>query len=1074
MNFSQVVSAEVTQVSKTLYIQPNFNFDYTTSLNIVNKSNINYTNTELLIEPFILDSGIDGGFSGSFLPPAKFQLNDATSSSTNDHLILSSIVEFNRKNLLSGSSVSWWRCPYFYNSSIPASRDWGLTLSIYHLNTPRTANLSFEYAGGISNYPVVPTLHSDPSLIFTKTYSDCGQTQNDNQWNFTRFGKLPLNETLLDPDLPLQTDSLEPDYNPYMWMIDNSYNITIDYSMAWFNVTAPIYPGEAYMVIWDIIDSTTSPNEAGSFWLTASDIGNNYYGKTLVSWNDRDIFEIPLDLDSSVIFQVGMGSGVTGEKLQDNIVGYNDHTAFLSNPSFESTTFKFQRDFSSSFAVEGWHTNINGICSISHNSASGRAEFDFDETGSLTSGSSGISGDLGITWAEMYYDFLTLWGTDGENAKFDITMNPIEVVDTFGSGTAFTSSLMVGLFSTTGEHSRIIIKRWAFVDAVTEVVTYDHKVGVFNSGGTWDYYPIPYEIFPTNFYLSLQSDTVTGNTIVHMYDHNNPNKIWFSCMAPSSYTGTTSIDGIYFAGAIEASTLNTDVVQDGLVAIAIDKLSVTERGDSSWSYYGGADILWSKNNFWDGFETVVPGYDGIPATLNEQALAVTHRGTGAVQAWVQQSIPVAFFDKRVFATAYYRMQNNIPSDTFITIGLSGWDGSWHSVSDSYYVRDVAWHQVSTGHLVGSFSQVRITISAWFPANSPADLNMAFFDDINIFSIDNLPKNTHEFYQEVDHTEFNAINYYSFMFPIKHAIAPDFPPYCRLDFRNSVGTIMLTKYTMPTDFYDDFIMWGIPTSDIDPAVTDVKITLINYCEDAYIFMYDRNSDFNFNDEFNTDYNYMKDVDTTSTTVKETFYSPFYSLRATEGQWINADSDFTTTYFYYVTVRFVTFRDNDVEIVSIEFHTIDVGNLEMFTMNLKSFGNVYNDAEWLAYLELRNRPDFWDVVSDWFVLLSGIGIWQYTIGKFIYKVIEFLTPLVEDLINLILEVVVLVISLIIYFLSVWIMWKFVRFWILIAEGKTEEAIMEFQSVTSSITGAVTGIATKVSSGGSRGKGGRLRGK
>ena len=130
MPYNNVVMAETIEQTKVLYIGSPRDMEYGSSLNILNNTtNQRFTNSELLVKDFTTKTGIDGGFAGSLMPPALFQTNFGKLSNKNDNLILASTVEFQEKNLLSGASESWWRCPYAWNWSISVQRNWYLDLS---------------------------------------------------------------------------------------------------------------------------------------------------------------------------------------------------------------------------------------------------------------------------------------------------------------------------------------------------------------------------------------------------------------------------------------------------------------------------------------------------------------------------------------------------------------------------------------------------------------------------------------------------------------------------------------------------------------------------------------------------------------------------------------------------------------------------------------------------------------------------------------------------------------------------------------------------------------------------------
>lgn len=1080
VHMNQVVAANVQEESRTFYIQPNPDVNYLTSLNIVNGTNNNFTNNKVLIEPFIAQSGIDGGYSGSFLPPVKFQLNDAASTDWNNHLVLSSVVEFNRKNLLSGASESWWRCPYYYNATYngveePLNQDWDLTLSIYHVNTPRTANFSFEYQTGV-NWPLVPTAESRPSLIFTRYYEDCGKTQDWKQWNFSAVGKLPTNDTLEFPDLPLQLDPGEPDYNRYMYMFDDTYNHTINYDMAWFNVTAPIYPNESYMVVWDIHDADLSDNDAGSFWLTATDIGNNYYGRTIVSWNSIDVYELPLDLDSSVIFRTGMGAGVSGTKLDyiDN-VGYLNHN-ILTNPSFEASTpsTNIQEDFSHP-PIGSWSTTQAAPWPVSEFPVINHQEtiLEFQAISTRTTGNA----------VHVNMDFNP--HGQGTCVNFDLTQKSQYWKDSSVTppDAYFTSTFHFILGDLAHQEAEFKINKWVKIpgDGLPTITHNEilHNVG----GGIWFSTMLP-ETFPENIYVSVITDPKTDapdtNFYLYIYDQDVPNSVYFADKFYSVYNGPSAEQGITLSMSSWNNVTSTNVpLHDGVSNALMgymNKIVTIEAWENMPGWVFSPTAVF-KQDFWTGFDTVVPD---MHTTSNTNCIEVIHQDSNEQTSTISQLSGLTGWDfqnRRYFVECQYSMMSVNESqnyaDSYFELKIGGVDsgGFVDYETYTYYMVDGTWHGVGSGHVDGYFEKIHIVATFYFPAtiDGAVDIKYGMVDNFKIYSInDDLAGGIIEFHQKIETQDLTNTNFMSLMIPIKQSTIPDFAPYAQLRFLNDAGTLRHRTYTLPSDFYGDFILSSIKSSELlaHPDITSVTIMLYNFCDDAYMFINDRNSDFNLNDEIWYRYNYYRksDIGDWATITEESFFSPFYSLRATEGQWVNADSSFTTTYFYYVTVRYVRFVDNDVEIISIVLDTVDAGDLEAYRFNLKSFGDVYNAKEWLAYLEVRNKqPEgAFDKIVDGLVN-SQIGQFYNAIGKFIWKVIVFLVKSLAMVMYLILEVIAFMIPILLYAISTWIIWNFTKFWILLGQNRVEEGIAVLTDVTGKITSVAVSVGSKVAKGG-----------
>jgi len=283
-----------------------------------------------------------------------------------------------------------------------------------------------------------------------------------------------------------------------------------------------------------------------------------------------------------------------------------------------------------------------------------------------------------------------------------------------------------------------------------------------------------------------------------------------------------------------------------------------------------------------------------------------------------------------------------------------------------------------------------------------------------------------------------------MLPLKQTVEPDYPPICHLYFKTSSGVTVYTWMTGPTDFYHDFIMASIKTYNLPPTVDYVMISLTNFGQGSYLFLFDKNNDFDNNNKIDYKFNYFWQYDGSSIT-DDIFMSPYYSLETTEGEWSNADSVFTTTYFYFVVVHFMEFKDNDPEVIRIIYDNVAVKDYAVYRFNMRAFGEVYTAEEWMTYLEIRSDPSFSDKIMDLFsdfaewLAQSPIGQLFGAIGKFIYEAMTFLAPILESLVNYLILIAQMFIPVLTYLVATWAMWKFMLVWTLIGSGKTEDGIM-----------------------------------
>lgn len=1096
-----VVSAEVIQQERKFFIEADNIVDYTSELNIVNGTNSDYTNFVQLVSPFMQQTGVVGGFAGSFLPPTHFILGSQEPRSTeNNNLVLSSFVKFQKKNLLSGASVSWWRCPYFYNQSVSESKDWNLKLSIYHVDMPRNVNYSFESCIAGENYPnIVPEDYAHPSLVFQRSFTDCGNIQDSFQYAIDNSFSIPVNDTLVNPELEFNDTALpsDPEYNP------RAYYTQMDYSHTWFNVTAPIYPNESYMVIWDIESAPiVDYEEAGSFWITATDIGNDGFGRTLVSWNNRTINEIPIDLDSSVIFQIGMGAGITGTKLFYDDPNYRGLNTYFANQDFDTlaSPFRLSSTFSAPLSpISGWIPYASGVeAYVFRDPEYESVKFYVNETGITDSDITGI----GLT---------SLMQTTGETLKFDITMHGatyyVDNANNENEGIIESSSLRINMVYGSLEHSDITItKRTRIVqDSVGEPdgVIYDNFLEYSNGIGLVQQFPITNSThsMPENFYLTIENDI--GYTIVSMYNKLDAREPFFirGFNTDSSGTSVHSIDlsvfisktanimDFYQLGSLHVITCNESL------AVEIYKIAGVDRIENlGWTVDGGSTergVSKVEYKYPDGFE----GSSAQSNPTSTKAFSFTSTSFLTNTKEIYQEEIVGTSSETVFFKGFYKLiQDNTPMNTwggvsyidnsYIEYTITGKSSLGGSTIATDSVRgtawDSSWHEICAS-ITGTFPVIEIKITAYFQTTGNPfiqNYRQAYCDNIELEAIRIDTANKHVFNQKVDTGNWNATNYYSLMIPFKHLIQPDFAPICFLYFKASNGAILDTVMTKPTDFYQDFILKSIRTASLNHNAVEVTIHLINFGTDSYLFLQDKNSDFFLNDKYEYKYNHFERYSSSTIFEDETFFSPHYSFSETDGEWSNADSVFTTTYFYFVVVHFVKFNDNDPEIISIKFDEVAVQDFEVYRFTLSAFGNVYTAEEWLGYLELKNRPTFQDKIVDalanlmvWMLENTLLGVMLMAIGKFIYDAVIFLAPYIEALGNLILEAFVFIVSVMIYFIATWVMWNFTKFWIYVGQDRVEEGLAELTRFTSQVTryakSGVSAIGTVATKGKSLGK-------
>ena len=79
---------------------------------------------------------------------------------------------------------------------------------------------------------------------------------------------------------------------------------------------------------------------------------------------------------------------------------------------------------------------------------------------------------------------------------------------------------------------------------------------------------------------------------------------------------------------------------------------------------------------------------------------------------------------------------------------------------------------------------------------------------------------------------------------------------------------------------------------------------------------------------------------------------------------------------------------------------------------------------------------------------------TIGKFIWDVIHFLAPYLEFAMDLFIQALIIVTTFAVFFITSFMFMKLVNFFILISQGRGEEAVEMLNITTSAIIGKISG--------------------
>ncbi len=991
-------------------------------------------------------------------------------------------------------------------------------MSIYIVDDPRNVNLTFPT--GSTNGGAIPNPESFPSLVFKKQFTNAGITDNNNQtwtnhevfipendgWNISKSNLLTDSErywlgntseerTVRDANGDnVTSDSWQGDFE--------NYN-KIHYSFGWFNVSAPIYPNETYFVIWDIVDSALGTNDACSMWVTGSDIGRNSHYRTLFAWDNTGssyngtIYEIPIDLDVSVIFRIGMGDGVTGMKLDYNDPDNQEHTTdILTDHSFEDGTVTDTDYANDMHSSSGWSYGVNNGDSGDGWAISGSGGTHlFWNLSEVTDG--GVIGDPSVDEYAYLQRTIPIHFGDGIALKTKMSFGDVRSAGNsfyesqagyqIFRNNAFGINIQDASGGSVVSDYYIWICRIAYINTNGDTV-YANEIMYGTTGTTYNRILISGDVIPKDCYIALTFDNnvfpfLTGDFNIRIYDQNNSFNPTYSARLSTPYLSAPASSLIKFMGSRRYGNVSWnrvfpfDWMYSATPSIFIDKIAFCEKEiNPAWVLAGGSyDHYYSYP--YDSFEVSTPTYKDTAPNINRNILQIDDStGTSGSHSYVlTQEVAYSIAGlRRYYANTFYQLrlndttQSTLGFDFEIRLGVSNNGGSTWSYGIGYgNTVDSSWHQKATPFVtVSNANRFKIDLKIDFPSTSAitfpnGDWKMGFIDNVTIGSIIYNPNQVaYEFSQEIDQTEFNSTNYYTIMLPLRHTVEPDFSPIITVYWKNAGGSTIGTPVESTIqDWYDDFLLMSIKTTNIPATAVETYIYLINHGEESYLFLQDRNSDGYTNTVTDYRWNHIRKFHTISPSVtyEEIFYSPYYSFKTTEGEWTNADGKFNTEYFYFVVVRFVTFTDADPEILEVKFYDVEVKDFTAFRIELSGFGRVYEDTEWLAYLEVRNRADdtFIDMIVDalgrfWSWLVnSPLGQFLInTIGKFIADILDFIIPALEWAINLFIQTLVIVLAIAIFFITTFMFWKLVMFFILLSEGRVEEALDQLNVTTSGL--------------------------
>lgn len=263
-----VLGAETRTVEGFLRLDSDSELDSNYTFNLSAENGTEHLNWNQTVQGFQNESGIDGAFTGPFMPP--LEVRGAYNLNNVETFTFCGKVRFKTEWIMSGSSESWWRVPErgpYYGDNV--------NLTIWRVGSPDLLNFTDA---------LVPNTASHPVTIFNYSYD----LDNDE-----------LNQT-------------------FRWYNTTAWNHT--FNSTWLRVSAPIHGDDFYAVRWQVTNSSTYAEHWVRF--SQNDIGDDRDFSTWFFYPNGSRIFIEADIDFSVIHVSGHGYAMWGEEYEviDNII----------------------------------------------------------------------------------------------------------------------------------------------------------------------------------------------------------------------------------------------------------------------------------------------------------------------------------------------------------------------------------------------------------------------------------------------------------------------------------------------------------------------------------------------------------------------------------------------------------------------------------------------------------------------------------------------------------------------------------------------------------------------------------
>ena len=279
-------SGRTVTVHQPFKINQDPRFNFTSSMNEANKTDMSLSNYNLTVKPFLTNNSDKAGIVITpFLAPLIFNRTvPGMSISIGSYFMLAP------QDIMDGTSEIYYRCPIVDIAPLTHT----VRIRVYAVNDPINFNMSYSAFG-------TPIFNSDETqgLIYDMTDDP---TDGNVRFEGASYWEIP--ETYIDSG-----------YTHPNWIMQQvQYPNTTAMNFTWFKICIGLFPSEWYFFSIDYTDP-----HAGEIKLAVSpcDFGQDGKENSWLYTNGHNYYEY-FDFDTTMIVTYGISNGITGIGVREN------------------------------------------------------------------------------------------------------------------------------------------------------------------------------------------------------------------------------------------------------------------------------------------------------------------------------------------------------------------------------------------------------------------------------------------------------------------------------------------------------------------------------------------------------------------------------------------------------------------------------------------------------------------------------------------------------------------------------------------------------------------------------------